>query len=178
MPRRLWIVFVPALLAFVGCAPDLESKSKTAAPVSTAPAVASKGVEMDENGFPKLPPGAGAIDPDALQEFETTASGLKYRILRKSDGRHPTSNDNVLAHYVGWLDGGEEFDSSYRRGQPIGFALTKVVRGWTEGIPLVGEGGMIELEIPSNLGYGPDGMPPVIPGNATLHFVVELQKIR
>ncbi len=67
-----------------------------------------------------------------------------------------------------------EFDSSYKRGEPIPFPLSGVVAGWTEGLQLIGEGGMIELEVPSELGYGPGGKPPKIPGGATLHFIVEL----
>jgi FKBP-type peptidyl-prolyl cis-trans isomerase len=53
-----------------------------------------------------------------------------------------------------------------------------VIPGWTEGMQLVGKGGMIELLIPSNLGYGPRGAGGVIPPNATLHFLVELLEVR
>ena len=120
----------------------------------------------------------GPSDPDAPEEFTTTASGLKYRILRKSDGRKPTAADTVLCHYKGTLDDGTVFDSSYDRGVPIDFPLNGVIKGWTEGLQLIGEGGMIELEIPGDLGYGPRGMPPAgIGPNATLHFIVELQQI-
>lgn len=120
----------------------------------------------------------GPADPDAPSEFTQTESGLKYRILRKSDGDKPTPVDTVTVHYVGWLDDQTEFDSSYRRGKPTSFALNQVVPGWTEGLQHVGEGGMIELEIPSHLGYGPQGMPGSIPPHATLHFKVELLEIR
>ena len=61
--------------------------------------------------------------------------------------------------------------------QPIDFPLNGVIAGWTEGLQLIGEGGEIELEIPSNLGYGARGAPPDIPGGATLHFKVELLKV-
>lgn len=119
----------------------------------------------------------GPTDPEAPTEFTAEASGLKYRILRQSDGEKPTAADTVTVHYVGWLDDLTEFDSSYRRGKPATFALNQVVPGWTQGLQLVGEGGMIELEIPSSLGYGPQGQPGVIPPNATLHFKVELIEI-
>ena len=121
---------------------------------------------------------AGPTDPDAATEFTQTESGLKYRILRKSDGQKPNPSNQVSVHYAGWLDDMSEFDSSYRRGTPATFGLSQVVPGWTEGLQLVGEGGMIELEIPSHLGYGPSGKPGAIPPNATLHFKVELLKIR
>lgn len=80
-------------------------------------------------------------------------------------------------HYRGWLDNGREFDSSYDR-DPSSFALTGVITGWTEGIQLVGTGGMIELWIPSVLGYGAVGsVSGGIPADAALHFVVELKSI-
>jgi len=120
----------------------------------------------------------GKVDPDAPEEFTTTASGLKYRIRRKSDGKKPTPASTVKVHYRGWLDSGAEFDSSYSRNQPASFGLGQVVRGWTEGLQLVGEGGMIELEIPSDLGYGDEGRPPSIPPKATLHFTVELLEVK
>ena len=121
---------------------------------------------------------AGPTDSDAPTEFTQTASGLKYRILRRADGEKPTASNTVTVHYEGWLDDKTEFDSSYRRGEPTTFALGQVVPGWTEGLQLVNKGGMIELEIPSQLGYGPKGMPGSIPPNATLHFKVELLDIR
>jgi FKBP-type peptidyl-prolyl cis-trans isomerase FkpA len=121
---------------------------------------------------------AGPVDADAPTEFTETKSGLKYRILRKADGPKPAATDTVTVHYAGWLDDGTEFDSSYRRGKPTTFGLSQVVPGWTEGLQLVNQGGMIELEIPSFLGYGPQGMPGAIPPNATLHFKVELIEIQ
>jgi FKBP-type peptidyl-prolyl cis-trans isomerase FkpA len=116
----------------------------------------------------------GPRDPDAPTEFEETASGLKYRILRKSTGKKPSESNQVTVHYVGTLDNGSEFDSSYRTGRPATFSLGQVVAGWTEGLQLIGEGGMIELEIPPALGYGAQGAAGSIPPNATLHFIVEL----
>ena len=120
----------------------------------------------------------GPVDPDAPEEFTTTESGLKYRIRRKSDGKKPVATNSVKVHYRGWLDDGTEFDASYPRKEPLQFPLTKVIRGWTEGLQLIGVGGMIELEIPGPLGYGASGSPPKIPPNATLHFLIELLEVR
>ena len=117
------------------------------------------------------------MDEDAPEEFSRTGSGLLYRILRKSNRRRPHSFDRVLAHYKGWLNNGKQFDSSYERGEPHEFSLREVVPGWTEGLQLVGEGGMIELEVPPRLGYGAqpkNGIPP----NSTLHFLIELKEIK
>jgi FKBP-type peptidyl-prolyl cis-trans isomerase FkpA len=113
--------------------------------------------------------------PDA--EFIETDSGLKYRILRNGGERRPGPTDTVYSHYKGWLDDGSIFDSSYQRGEPIDFPLDGVIPGWTEGLQLIGEGGMIELQIPFYLGYGEAGNPPDIPPKAQLNFVVELVKV-
>ena len=127
---------------------------------------------------PDLPKGAGAIEADAPKTFATTPSGLKYRVLRKGTGVNPKASNKVKVNYHGWLDDGKVFDSSYKRGDPAEFPLGQVIPGWTEGMQLVGKGGMIELEIPSKLGYGKSGAPGVIPPDATLHFLVELLDVR
>lgn len=122
--------------------------------------------------------GPGPEDPDAPTEFTTTPSGLKYRVLRKGSGDFPKPQSFVTVDYAGWLDEGGEFDSSYNRREPTKFNLQNVIPGWTEGLQLVSEGGMIELEIPPDLGYGPAGSPGTIPPNATLRFKVELLDVR
>jgi FKBP-type peptidyl-prolyl cis-trans isomerase FkpA len=127
---------------------------------------------------PQLPAGAGKIDADAPKTFATTPTGLQYRVLRKGNGGNPKATNTVKVNYHGWLDDGKVFDSSYQRGEAISFPLNQVIPGWTEGMQQVGQGGMIELVIPSNLGYGARGAPPVIPPNATLHFLVELIEVR
>ncbi len=121
----------------------------------------------------------GPVDADAPQEMTTTESGLKYRIRRKSEGKKPTAENAVRVHYRGTLDNGKIFDSSYgKSGRSIQFPLGGVIKGWTEGLQLIGEGGMIELEIPPELGYGEKGQGSAIPPNATLHFIVELLEIK
>jgi len=128
---------------------------------------------------PTLPKGAGAIDADAPKTFTSTPSGLRYRVLRKGAGANPKATSKVKVHYHGWLDNGSVFDSSYTRGESIDFPLNQVIPGWTEGMQLVGQGGMIELVIPSNLGYGKRGTPGgPIPPDATLHFLVELLDVK
>lgn len=141
------------------------------------------GVTMAEDAtevkFPELPKGAGQIDKEAPKTFTATKSGLKYRILREGKGAKPTAKNSVEVNYHGWLDNGKVFDSSYKNGKTIDFPLGAVIPGWTEGMQLVGEGGMIELEIPSKLGYGAQNVGGgLIPPNSTLHFVVELVDVR
>lgn len=120
--------------------------------------------------------GPGPVDSDAPKEFTTTESGLKYRILRKSTAAKPKETSLVKVHYKGWLDNGQVFDSSYERGNSSEFRLNQVVVGWKEGLQHCPEGGMIELEVPAELGYGKAGTSG-IPPNSTLHFIVELVEI-
>jgi FKBP-type peptidyl-prolyl cis-trans isomerase len=101
---------------------------------------------------------------------------LKYRIIRPGSEQRPTVRDTVRCHYKGWLDNGQVFDSSYDRGEAVDFPMSSVIPGWTECSQLIGEGGEIELEIPSQLGDGKSGTGP-IPGDATLRFKVELIKV-
>ncbi|HEY4260807.1 MAG TPA: FKBP-type peptidyl-prolyl cis-trans isomerase [Schlesneria sp.] len=129
----------------------------------------SAGVEEELATFTK------GIDNDA---FIATASGLKYRIRRKGDGTRPKSNSTVNVHYKGWLDGGRVFDSSYGRGKPADLKLDSCIKGWTEGMQLIGKGGMIELQIPPELAYGDKGSPPAIPPKSTLYFSIELLDVK
>lgn len=102
--------------------------------------------------------------------ISVTASGLQYQVLEKGAGRTPSATDQVTVHYRGTLVGGREFDSSYSRGEPATFRLDGVVKGWTEGLQLIGEGGKIRLFIPPDLAYGDRG--PL--AHQTLIFDVEL----
>lgn len=154
-------VAVFALLILTGC----ESQAVKEAPLPTGKPAAGSGDSSSTTTGSKS------------EGFETTPSGLKYKIVRKGNGRKPEASNEVRVNYKGWLDDGAQFDSSYDRGEPTEFPLNRVIPGWTEGLQLVDEGGEIELEIPSDLGYGPRGSPPKIPPGATLHFKVELLKI-
>lgn len=106
-----------------------------------------------------------------------TASGLVYEVIKEGTGKKPGASDTVEVHYHGTLTNGVVFDSSVKRNKTISFPLNRVIRGWTEGLQLVKEGGKIKLIIPSDLAYGNAGAPPSIPGGATLIFEVELFKV-
>lgn len=107
----------------------------------------------------------------------TTPTGLQYQVLMKGTGdKHPTSTSTVRVHYQGTLLDGTEFDSSYKRGEPIEFQLNQVVKGWQEGLQYMVTGEKVRLFIPYQLGYGKSGSGP-IPAGATLIFEVELLDI-
>ena len=111
--------------------------------------------------------------------YTTTASGLRYKVLKEGYGTQPTITDNVEVHYTGKLLDGTVFDSSVERGETISFPLNGVIKGWAEGLQLMKEGAKYEFIIPSDLAYGEKGTPgsPIGP-NATLYFEVELFKVK
>ncbi len=110
----------------------------------------------------------------------TTASGLQYKVLVAGEAscKKPKATDTVKVHYRGTLLDGTEFDSSYKRKEPIEFGLNQVIRGWTEGVQLMSEGSKYEFYIPSNLAYGPRGAGGAIGPDETLIFEVELLAVR
>jgi len=113
--------------------------------------------------------------------YEKTASGLRYKVLQAGNtGTKATKGQQVSVHYKGQLADGTVFDSSYKRNEPIEFAIGvgQVISGWDEGIQLLEVGDKARLVIPSDLGYGANGAGGVIPPNAILVFDVELVKVK
>jgi FKBP-type peptidyl-prolyl cis-trans isomerase FklB len=108
----------------------------------------------------------------------TLPDGLQYKVLKEGSGEKPNANDTVTVNYAGTLIDGTEFDSSYKRGEPISFPLNGVIPGWTEALQLMKVGSTWELYIPADLAYGANGVPPVIGPNQTLIFKVELLGIK
>jgi FKBP-type peptidyl-prolyl cis-trans isomerase FkpA len=140
--------------------PAPEAKAPEAPPPAAQPAAASAQAYLDK----------AAAEPGATK----TASGLVYRELRAGTGKSPTASDTVKVNYRGTLVDGTEFDSSYKRNEPISFPLSGVIACWTEGVQKMKVGGKSQLVCPSSIAYGDPGSPPVIPGGATLIFEVEL----
>mgnify|MGYP002138233023 FL=1 len=105
---------------------------------------------------------------------KVTASGLVFRSLQDGQGASPVATDKVKVHYRGTFPDGKEFDSSFKRNQPIDFPLNAVIPCWTEGVQLMKVGGKAKLTCPPGIAYGARGAGGVIPPNATLQFEVEL----
>ncbi len=120
---------------------------------------------------PKVPEDVAGPPEDA----ETTASGLASKVLQPGSGTvHPKPRNTVTVHYSGWTTDGKMFDSSITRGRPASFALTGVIRGWTEGLQLMVEGELRRFWIPEKLAYkGKPGKP-----QGMLVFDVKLISIR
>lgn len=110
--------------------------------------------------------------------IQKTESGILYIIENPgSDVKATNLQDQVEVQYTGTLRTGDEFDSSFKRGKPATFALNNVIKGWSEGIMLIGEGGKIKLWIPTELAYGKMGGGRAIKGNEPVIFEVELLKV-
>jgi FKBP-type peptidyl-prolyl cis-trans isomerase len=108
---------------------------------------------------------------------KTTASGLQYKVIKEGNGAQPKATDTVTVNYRGTFTDGTEFDSSYKRGEPVSFPLSGVIAGWTEGVQLMKVGAKYQFVVPAKLGYGPNGRPG-IPPNSTLVFEVELLDVK
>jgi FKBP-type peptidyl-prolyl cis-trans isomerase len=106
-----------------------------------------------------------------------TASGLQYEVLKEGAGPKALLTDTVLVHYAGTLLNGTEFDNSYKRNEPIKFAVTGVIRGWTEALQLMSIGTKLKVYIKSDLGYGDFGNGGDIGPGETLVFEVEVLDI-
>ena len=121
-----------------------------------------------------------ALLDEVAAGYDETPSGLRYKILQKGEGKKATKGAMVSVHYKGQLLDGTVFDSSYKRKQPIDFAIGvgQVIAGWDEGIQLLQVGDKARLVIPSNLAYGSQGAGGVIPPDATLIFDVELMNVK
>ncbi len=149
-------VIAAASFCLLGCSPSTQTKNENNA-ITNAPA-----------------PSAAAV-PAANNEMKTTASGLKYQVLKQGTGTvSPKATDTVKVHYHGTLLNGTVFDSSVERGEPISFPLNRVIAGWTEGLQLMKVGDKFKFEIPPNLAYGDRSPGAGIPPNSTLVFEVEL----
>jgi FKBP-type peptidyl-prolyl cis-trans isomerase FklB len=108
------------------------------------------------------------------KDVKTTESGLQYIVIKDGTGPSPKATDTVKVHYKGTLLDGTEFDSSYDDNKPVTFPVNQVIKGWTEALQKMKVGSKWKVFIPSDLAYGEQGQPPVIPPASMLTFEIEL----
>lgn len=134
--------------------------------------------KMAKMGEENLKKGQDFLEANKKKEgFQTTETGLQYKIVKEGTGESPKDEDSVVCHYRGTLIDGSEFDSSYSRNQPAEFPVRGVIPGWTEALKTMKVGEKRELVIPANLAYGPSPRPG-IPANSVLKFDIELLEIK
>jgi peptidylprolyl isomerase len=163
--RRFWI---PAVLAYG------ETPARPGAPAGDL-VFDVQLLEIQKAPEPPETPKDLARPPATAKK---TKSGLVYRVLKKGTGKdHPTASSTVTVHYSGWTRDGKMFDSSVVRGEPATFSLDQVIKGWTEGVPLMVVGEKTRFWIPADLAYGKVPSRPGAPAG-DLVFDVELVAIR
>jgi FKBP-type peptidyl-prolyl cis-trans isomerase len=167
--KALLIAFAVGAVALISWAGWYENKM-------TAPSGIA-GVSLQTGSVPATSDqSAAAAITVTTSTPKKTMDKLQIKDLVVGTGTEAKAGDMVSVQYVGTLDNGNKFDSSYDRNQPFSFQLGvgQVIQGWDQGVAGMKVGGKRELVIPGDLGYGANGHPPVIPPNATLHFTVEL----
>lgn len=103
------------------------------------------------------------------------SSGIQYQIISAGAGQTPTLTSTVSVRYTGKLMNGTVFDSA--TGTPVTFPLNQVIPGWQLAVPLIQEGGLIRIIVPSSLAYGCTGLG-TIPGDAVLYFEIQLVDVQ
>ena len=161
------VLTLTAALCLVGCSQD----NATTGSVGATPATPSMSA---------APAPTTTSTPSApATQMTTTASGLKYQVLKHGTGTvSPKATDTVTVNYLGTLLDGTKFDASADHGGAATFPLNGVIPGWTEGVQLMKVGDKFKFEIPANLAYGPQSPSPLIPPNSTLVFEIELLEIK
>jgi FKBP-type peptidyl-prolyl cis-trans isomerase FklB len=114
----------------------------------------------------------------AKEGVKTLPSGLQYKVLAEGNGPQPKPTDQITVNYRGTLVDGTEFDSSYKRGEPVTFPVNGVIKAWSEALPLMKTGAKWQLFVPADLAYGEQGAGRAIGPNSTLIFEVELIGIK
>jgi len=170
-----------------GVAPDAVSTARIAQGVRDAITGKVTVSDKDRDNLRALAAAPGEANHKAAARFlaengkkpgvTTTKSGLQYQELRAGNGESPKASDSVVVNYRGTLLNGTEFDSSYKRGEPLTFEVDRVIPGWTEALQLMKPGARWKLFIPPNLAYDMRS-PPSIPPGSMLIFDVELMSVK
>jgi FKBP-type peptidyl-prolyl cis-trans isomerase len=183
MIKRLSLTLAAAV-CLVGCSkPDEPTKTETKTSDGSATAgsssTASTPATTSTAAKPSTSPAGGPATSTPASEWKTTATGLKYQVLKQGNGTaSPKATDTVVINYTGSLTNGAVFDSTTRTGKPLTYPVNRFIAGWIEGLQLMKVGDKFKFEIPPNLAYADNPPTPAIPPNSTLIFEVELLEIK
>jgi FKBP-type peptidyl-prolyl cis-trans isomerase len=135
-------------------------------------------IKLDQIGAANKKEGAEFLASNKTKDgVVTLPSGLQYKVEKEGNGPKPATGDKVTCNYSGTLIDGKEFDSSYKRGQPVTFAVGEIIKAWNEALQLMPVGSKWQLFVPPDLAYGDKGAGQDIGPNSTLIFEVELLSI-
>ncbi len=141
---------------------------------TATPAIAQEDITQSSAWFNRQQSALAELSPDS--GWTTLAGGMRFRrIAGDGSGPAPTLRDIVSVHYSGRLTTGVVFDST-DGGDPATFPLRQLIEAWQVAIPYMGVGDTIEIALPAELGYGPQGAGPIPPG-ATLFFTIQLMDV-
>lgn len=155
--RRLFAMLALPALAALAATPATAQKAAAAKPASGDDAIIP---------LPLNP----VLSPAKRVCTSRTPTGLGYSVLRAAEGAKPTADDTVLVNYIGYLNAtGAVFDQSMQSPMP----LNGVIPAFSQGVQMIGRGGIIRLCVPAALGYGAEASGP-IPANSDLVFQIEL----
>ncbi len=113
------------------------------------------------------------FDANGITGAVKTESGLYYEIIDAGGSNKPTLSDTLSILFVGRLLNGDIFDSTLEDDEPSELLLANTVKGFQEGMQLIGKGGHIVLYMPSSLGFGSSSQG-LIPPNAVIIFSINL----
>ena len=156
------VVVVMDLVEEQEVAPTPSSDQAEDAAPDSQPSVVSEGGDPVGLDF-------AGIDEPALD------TPVQRVVLEEGDGAKVKASDTVTVDYLGaTYDADAPFDESYSRGEPLVSPLSGLIPGWSIGLEGVPVGSRVLLQIPPAYGYGTQGSPPNIPGNATLWFLIDV----
>jgi peptidylprolyl isomerase len=190
--KKSFLALTALVISLYGCASKAENNTmndtnngqSTAQPAAATDSASAQQMKDAMAALQASKQPAEDVTPGKHGDTVTTASGLKYIDMKKGTGASPTKGQTITVNYTGKLTDGKTFDSNtdpnFHHVQPFStpIGVGRVIKGWDEGMLTMKVGGKRRLIIPASLGYGPNGMPPNIPGGATLIFDVELLKVQ